>query len=123
VVSIEVEDDMVDERPLRVCEACGQVDDHPRHVHASVLGGGDLTTVDNDLIRKVLKMDLGEDDEARILADLYDKTSVTLHFDCCAARGCPTGACGAALAENGGKTREDLVRFVEKRARALNRGE
>jgi hypothetical protein len=106
-------------RSLRVCEACGGVDDHPRHIHAA-LNSADQA-VNHDLVRSVLKMNLAEGDETRILNDLYDQSSITLHMDCCAMRGCPTGACGATLAENGGRTREALVQYVEKRAVALDK--
>lgn len=78
-------------RLLRVCDLCGDVDDHPRHV----LTGGlpDVyPTPSVDLINKVLG-NASEDDRARLVRDLVDTSSSDRHMDCCRTAGCPTGAC------------------------------
>jgi hypothetical protein len=33
---------MAEKRPMRMCDSCGQIDDHPRHVHGT--GEGEANT-------------------------------------------------------------------------------
>lgn len=82
---------------LRVCDLCGAVDDHPRHV----LAGGDPDTHSKpspEIVRKVSAAIAGLDAEVgdRLLTDLLDTGSQDRHMDCCRAAGCPTGSCDRA---------------------------
>lgn len=78
---------MTDEkRPLRICDSCGQIDDHPRHVLATLEDTGkshqdvlDLATENADSPEKL----------KAVIAAAQDSTVLTKHMDCCAADGCP----------------------------------
>lgn len=80
-------------RPVRVCDICGGVDDHPRHV----LGGSDpgaFPVVNRDAVRSVMRnADLTDDVKEQAVGDLSDMSSQYRHMDCCRAVGCPTGDC------------------------------
>lgn len=82
-------------RPLRICDVCGQVDDHPRHVF--VTAG---LPVNSDHLQSVLSMDLDPDVRSTIAADVVDTTTQLRHMDCCREVGCPDGTCNA-IAETG----------------------
>lgn len=88
-----------DGRPLRVCDLCGGVDDHPRHSF-----GGPLTGVfrapSDETVEKVLAA-APDADRARLLRELMDTSSLDLHKDCCRDAGCPTGDCDDELSEVG----------------------
>lgn len=82
-------------RAYRVCDGCGKVDDHPRHV---IAGAPDAYPPPSDeLVAKTLASarDLGLDEltVARLARDLLSTASLDFHFDCCRQRGCPTGSC------------------------------
>jgi hypothetical protein len=81
------------EHPVRVCDVCGGVDDHPRHV----LAGGDKGSwpvVNEAAVAAVLANEaLSPEEKAHHVADLVDTTSQYRHYDCCRAVGCPTGTC------------------------------
>lgn len=79
-------------RPLRVCDVCGQVDDHPRHLVS--FGPGEAPPVDQAMIASIVaRDDLSADVRASIVADLADTTLQLRHMDCCRTVGCPTGDC------------------------------
>lgn len=83
-------------RVLRVCDLCGGVDDHPRHV----LAGNDEGSFPQPLeaiLNRVMDAAPAAD-RARLVRDLVDTTSSDRHLDCCAADGCPTGTCGPQVA-------------------------
>lgn len=93
-------------RPLRICDVCGVVDDHPRHLHSA--GAGEIE-VNGANLRRVLADDsLDADTKARIVEDIVDTTTQLRHPQCCKAVGCPDGSCnllpddlhGAALLEH-----------------------
>jgi hypothetical protein len=69
------------ERPLRLCDVCGQLDDHPRHVQ-SARGTAALPS------REFLES-LGTDVPATAIAQLMNPNTTVRHLDCCAAEGCP----------------------------------
>jgi hypothetical protein len=74
-------------RPLRVCDLCGGVDDHPRHVIAS--GGRDVFPAPSDeIVSRVLDSAPAEH-RARLLRELQDTSSSDRHMDCCREAGCP----------------------------------
>lgn len=100
---------------LRVCDACGLVDDHPRHT----LSGADpegVTRPSQDVIAKVLGGDYPDDVKALAIGQL-NEPGLYLHMDCCRPRGCPTGECEVqtAGAENlrGDELRAHLMSLKE----------
>jgi hypothetical protein len=83
-------------RALRVCDLCGGVDDHPRHV----LAGGDQDAFPKptpEIVRRVVES-APEKDADRLLADLLDTGTSDRHMDCCREVGCPDGSCRAVTA-------------------------
>jgi hypothetical protein len=83
-------------RALRVCDLCGGVDDHPRHV----LTGGEVGKYDPptvEMIARVLEQAPAEE-AARLVRELVDTGSQDRHMDCCRAAGCPAGTCGPQTA-------------------------
>lgn len=104
---------MAEKRPLRVCDVCGQVDDHPRVQH---MFGANAPAVSRGIISKIAgNRDLNEEVKARALDELLDTTSALRHHDCCAAAGCPDGVCGVILEAAGGvgKTGEALLKLLQ----------
>lgn len=99
-------------RALQVCDACGGVDDHPRH-H---IGGGQAGVYDAPRPGVVAQVAINapEADRERLLAELLDTGTRSLHLDCCRAAGCPTGDCDTRTsgAEDlrGAKLLEHLVK-------------
>lgn len=80
-----------DGRLMRVCDVCGGVDDHPRHVIAGDPGTG---PPDGAVVATVLDMpDIGNAERVALIADLYDTTLLLRHMDCCRQTGCPDGSC------------------------------
>lgn len=105
------------DRAYRVCDACGGVDDHPRHV---IAGGADSFAAPTDEIVALVMANaraagLDEIVVARLLRDLLSSASMDLHMDCCRERGCPTGACdvqtSGAEKARGAKLLEHLVKL------------
>lgn len=92
------------DRPLRGCDVCGGVDDHPRHAIAGPPGaaGNPLPDVVNLTLDNL--GDATPEDRARIMGALFDTSSQDRHRDCCRAVGCPSGTCND-VADLGG---EDL---------------
>lgn len=79
-------------RPLRVCDACGGIDDHPRHSFVS--GPEQPFPADPAWIDAVVASEEMSGEEKRdALAVLHDETWQMRHMACCAAAGCPTGDC------------------------------
>lgn len=96
-------------RALRVCDLCGGVDDHPRHVISG--GGGEFAPPTDDMIAKVVALE-PETDRPRLLRDLLDSSSQYRHMDCCRQDGCPTGACDQSLAGTAGLTGAALLEHL-----------
>jgi hypothetical protein len=78
-------------RALKVCDECGGVDDHPRHVIA-----GDPRTqpaprpeVVDAVFANLDRLKVGPDDRRRLATELFDTSTVERHMDCCRAAGCP----------------------------------
>lgn len=80
------------ERHMRLCEACGGVDDDPRHVIATRPGDSAVTPA--NMLREAIAAGLGDAG----VAEAVDNSTTVLHFACCAQRGCPDGTCNAILA-------------------------
>lgn len=87
------------DRPVRPCDSCGGVDDHPRHVFATVQGEGDTPP---EVLDKILE-NTKKADLPLVLQHLRDSSTVMKHMDCCREDGCPDGTCGVVT-----KGAEDL---------------
>lgn len=74
-------------RALRVCDLCGGVDDHPRHVLAGAAGGGGFPAPSQDVVNAVLDA-APQADRGRLLTELMDTATSDRHLDCCREAGC-----------------------------------
>lgn len=100
-------------RILRVCDLCGGVDDHPRHVIAGT--GVDVVEAPGDDIVNAVLDNAPAAERARLLRDLQDTTSSDRHLDCCAAAGCPTDTCGPQVDGTPGTGRKMLDHLTSQR--------
>jgi hypothetical protein len=101
-------------RPLRPCDVCGQIDEHPRHVFVTAPGEYEPAADMIDQVRAHLRDgDYQGLVAADILAMATDATTAYRHMDCCRARGCPDGACDQVPADAKGP---ELVRAIQKAA-------
>jgi hypothetical protein len=97
-----------EKRPLRLCDSCGQVDDHPRHVFAT--NPDNVSGASNaDLVREALSKAKSNEEKEAVLAAAMDNNVLTKHVDCCAADGCPGGSCDEILAKQGDRRGLDLA--------------
>jgi hypothetical protein len=90
-------DNIGGDRPLRVCDLCGGVDDHPRHV----ITGGILNAAGvaepfprpgDNILSRVIANAPGEE-RAWLIGQLLDTSASDRHMDCCRTAGCPDGTC------------------------------
>src|SRR5207245_2708194 len=95
------------ERPLRFCDVCGGLDDHPRHVIAVPPGTPEAIPSQEFL------SGLG-DAPASATALLLHPQSLMRHHDCCAAQGCEV--CQATEAVHGGARGDALWASIESGA-------
>lgn len=103
-------DENYDERPLRFCDSCGQVDRAPRHVFATALDAG---KTDPGVASRALEENAGDAEKVHaVIAALNDTAGIYKHFDCCAADGCPSGTCDEQLAGAEGKQNEELAEYL-----------
>lgn len=101
------------ERPLRVCDVCFQVDDHPRHQIANPIGA---VPVDYEGLKTVLRnVDAQTDAGGKVIADFLDTSTQLRHLDCCRASGCPDGTCDAVTSGAESLKGEELQRHLESR--------
>ena len=99
-------------RPLRVCDLCGAVDDHPRQVIAGQVDDGTFRPSDGALDRVLAEAP--EELRAELVRDLMDTSGSYRHYDCCHATGCTHPEC-AALAEGAaGLTGAGLLAHIVK---------
>lgn len=101
-------------RRLRICDVCGQVDDHPRHEHYE---GEGIPVRQDHLAAVIERTDLTNEDKTRIVAEIVDTASQQRHIDCCAEVGCPCVGldteCKKVLDAGGeGLKGMDLVEFI-----------
>lgn len=89
-----------DERPLRFCDACMGLDDHPRHTIYNVRSA---PTAD-----QVARLPKNAPREA--VDRLLDPSSSLRHIDCCAAAGCPL--CAESERITAGARGGDLVELL-----------
>lgn len=95
--------------PLRVCDVCGGVDDHPRHVIAHA--DDDVAPADSKILAKIIAdTDLALEVRTAAVADLVDRTLELRHMDCCRSVGCPDGTCDAIAATGAADLRGDKLR-------------
>lgn len=83
-------------RALRVCDLCGGVDDHPRHVLASGVEG--LFPQPPAFIIALIAGNAPEDQRERLIREALDTGTTDRHMDCCRAAGCPDGSCDLVTA-------------------------
>lgn len=73
-------------RPFRLCEACLQVDDHPRHLVATAPGeGATPPELADAALREAVEKGY---DISVLLQQIKDDSLLEKHMDCCAADGC-----------------------------------
>lgn len=104
------------ERPVRGCDICAQVDNHPRHV-MGVPADFPGAVPSDDVLDRLEQAGI----PGRALREQLDPLTVVRHFDCCAQVGCLDGSCDQVLAEAGDKRREALVKHVEANVRRLDK--
>lgn len=84
---------------MRMCDICGQVDDHPRHIHAAAVGEATTTQeVAKAAMRHILKLKDNGEALALAVAHMQDSTTRMAHMDCCVEAGCPDGSCSEIVA-------------------------
>ncbi len=107
-----------EERPLRGCESCGVVDDHPRVVHPMPATRADGEPQDAGVPSDEILDRLLEDGRlsAAAIRMLMDPLTVVRHHDCCVQAGCPAdpSPCAEIVAAAKGKTGNDLVAVIKK---------
>ncbi len=96
-----------EKRPLRICDSCGQIDDHPRHVFATAEGGAGVS--DPEVISKALNSAKTNEEKQAVLNAASDGFVLTKHMDCCEADGCPDGSCTEVRQGAEDKKGDDLV--------------
>lgn len=83
-------------RPLRICDLCGGLDDHPRHVIAQAPGS---VPVSREHLAAVLgDTSLDAETKTQLAVDITDTSIQQRHMDCCREAGCPDGSCDAIAA-------------------------
>lgn len=90
------------ERPLRLCDLCGGLDDHPRHVIDGV-------TIGKPSDETLEMFDLSGAPVSAI-EQLFSPTVRVRHIDCCAAAGCPV--CQVTEKATEGKRGDELIKLV-----------
>lgn len=96
-------------RLKRLCDLCGGLDDHPRHVFGVPTGFPGAVPSD-EFIDKI-----PDGTPARAIAEVLDPGTLVRHMDCCAATGCDV--CTAAEATHSGQLRgPELVAHIESGA-------
>lgn len=95
--------------PVRGCEGCGGVDDHPRVTHYLAVGDA-RGQVPAEIIQ--LLMDNGI--SAQMLAEIQDPATMIKHHDCCAEGGCPTGECVSKVKKAKGAIGKELLSHLQK---------
>lgn len=102
-------------RPLRPCDVCGLVDDHPRHVFAHDPDNGVPT--DDTVASQALAnaRDISPEAEAAVLKHVRDDSTTYRHMDCCRSVGCPDGTCYQVTAGATDLRGHDLVEHLTSR--------
>lgn len=101
------------QRPLRVCDVCYAVDDHPRHQIAHPIGA---IPADYEGLKTVLhNVDVNTEEGTKIVADFLDTSTQLRHMDCCRAAGCPDGTCDAVTSGAESLKGDELVAHLTSR--------
>jgi hypothetical protein len=95
-------------RIVRLCDSCGGVDDHPRHVYGVVDGDG---VTDPDVAAKAVEA-ASAADLPGLLAQIQDTATVVKHMDCCRDDGCPDKTCDEVTKGAEDKRGSDLVKHL-----------
>jgi hypothetical protein len=99
---------VTDERPLRFCDLCGGLDDHPRHVKQlppeSLDGSPDAAVI--------ASIKTAGEAPIEAIRQLYAENLQVRHMDCCAASGCET--CQATEVEYGELRGQELIEYLEE---------
>jgi hypothetical protein len=96
---------------MRICDLCGGVDDHPRHVIAYAAGDG-VTPTEAALKAMEAAGPLGVG--AEIMAQISDTSTTMRHMDCCREAGCPDGTCNEVTAGAEDLKGDKLVKHLTK---------
>lgn len=100
-------------RVIKVCDLCGGVDDHPRHVIAGSTTG--VYEPPAPAIVEAVVLNAPADQRERLIADLMDTSSQERHLDCCAESGtCPTGTCAEVMHAAGSRRGGALLKHITK---------
>lgn len=102
---------MAEKRPMRMCDVCGVVDDHPRHVFAHAVGDGATAPE----IAAIAVQSASTEDAPAILAQIQDSSTTMRHMDCCRSVGCPDGTCNEVTAGAEDKRGPALVKHLTSR--------
>lgn len=106
-------------RPVRGCDVCGGVDDHPRHVFGTDHRPDIDSTTDVEVGMKMLANAPDEESKAAILRHIQDVNTQMRHMDCCRAAGCPTGECYTVTAGAEDVRGKDLLAHIQGSAKQL----
>jgi hypothetical protein len=98
---------MADERPLRFCDLCGGLDDHPRHMRN--LGDGP-NSEDGRPDQEFLAGVTTDGAPVQAVERLTSSSLSEHHFDCGAEAGCES--CIQDEAASGGKRGQKLIDYV-----------
>lgn len=105
-------------RPVRICDLCGGVDDHPRHVIAHAAGEG---VTPHDVGLRALEA-APKEHKAAILAQISDTSTTMRHMDCCRDAGCPDGSCSEVTAGAEDKRGSALVKHLTREKHPAREG-
>lgn len=95
------------ERPMRLCDVCGGLDDHPRHV-TGLPAGAIEGTPSND---RLVELTDGRTIPVLALKELLNPTTIVRHMDCCAAQGCLI--CAETEQEYEARRGQELINHLE----------
>lgn len=88
-------------RPKRICDGCGAIDDHPRHVVA--FAPDEAPAPNAEHVKAAMNAKgLTDDEKVAVIADINDTTLQLRHMDCCRSAGCPDRSCDA-IADTGAR--------------------
>lgn len=93
-------------RPLRFCDVCGQLDDHPRHVTGLPADSTEGTP------SKEFLDSLAPGAPISAIAELMNPRTIVRHMDCCAANGCEI--CAQTEQEYGQRRGQQLIDHLEQ---------
>src|SRR4051812_16120354 len=94
------------DRPMRLCDVCGQLDDHPRHVIAHHPQSTDGTQSADVVIPP------GQSIPTAALLEFGRPNVSVRHMDCCASQGCEI--CAQTEQEYGTRRGQALIDHLEQ---------